>query len=247
VLYSAVPLPVDLADAMTNPAEPADVSELVPDAVEANITSTLDQLDGLVADDDTPGLSATVSTEPLLGNDSSDQIDDSTDPYLVTSTPDTPVAATIVMAVAPSPSDGSMQSISEGDILQLQESSIRSLGNGLAGQEIIVRSVGNGGTLYQNGVELVADASVSLTALEEGNVLFIPDLNYSGTVDVVFAQTEDSGGDDLAPESYTVEITVAEVADDGIAVVGDSLTPINGITPSGRRLRCSLRKAWRIH
>jgi len=100
VLYSAVPLPVDLADGVVESPEPADVSELVAESVEANVTSTLDQLDALVSDDETPELSSTVSTEPLAGsgvevmeNESSEQIDES---GLTPPTADTPVAATIV-------------------------------------------------------------------------------------------------------------------------------------------------------
>jgi len=126
VLYSAVPLPVDLADAVANPQEPVDVGDLAAGQVEANVTSTLDQLDDLIADEATPELSGTIFTKPLpddaserLGSDPYDPYETGEDPAESTSIPltvDAPVAANLRVAVF---GDFASFSINEGEVLQI--------------------------------------------------------------------------------------------------------------------------------
>jgi len=155
VLYSAVPLPVDLADAVANPQEPVDVGDLAAGQVEANVTSTLDQLDDLIADEATPELSGTIFTKPLpddaserLGSDPYDPYETGEDPAESTSIPltvDAPVAANLRVAVF---GDFASFSINEGEVLQILDTSLDPLG--VPGETLQVRSISAaGGTFFQ--------------------------------------------------------------------------------------------------
>ena len=239
VLYSAVPLPVDLADAVANPQEPVDVGDLAAGQVEANVTSTLDQLDDLIADEATPELSGTIFTKPLpddaserLGSDPYDPYETGEDPAESTSIPltvDAPVAANLRVAVF---GDFASFSINEGEVLQILDTSLDPLG--VPGETLQVRSISAaGGTFFQAGDVLEENDFISSTALENGDILFIPDVNFTGDLQQIVFDTE--GGIGNRPESYQVNISVLGAPDDGVAVLGDNLTPVGDteVFPSG--------------
>ena len=169
VLYSAVPLPVDMADGVVDTPEPADVCDLVPDSAEANATSTLDQLDALVSDDETPKLSATISTE-LFPDDVAD----------------TPVAATLV---AVSQDNGSTLPTSEGSIVQIRDTSLSAAG--VSGESVVLSNIDAGGTLYQKGSVVNAGDEVLVDNLRNGDVFLIPDLNFTGAINLTFVPGDD--------------------------------------------------------
>ncbi len=238
ILYSAVPLPIDLAEAVVDPQEPAEVGDLDPGSVEANMTSTLDHLDELVADDETPDLCSTVSTESLEGpladgfeNTLDASLDDSAESEFIPRTADTPVAASIVVAVpndfGQGPAVGSTAVIDEGDVVQILDTSLTP--GGIPGQTLELLSLEGAGTLYQEGVALNVGDPVSLTALRSGDVILIPEVDYAGNISIEFERT--SGGPSDAPSSYYVNVTVEGTADDGVAVIGDSLIPIDMPVP----------------
>ena len=214
VLYSASPIPMEMVDGMAEVPECPDVSEMAPQSAADSATSAMDQMDALLSDEVIPDPS-TMSNDPLQ-EPGSFQI---------------PEAGSV--------DSGSTIDVLEGDIVQILDTSlsINGLDSTNSGIELELSPTVPlvGGTLYQNGVEILAGDTISIDALQDGNTLLIPDVDFAGVIDVVIDVT-DNGGDTTLPINFSIDIAVAGVPDDGVAVVGDSLTPIGSvdvITPPG--------------
>lgn len=237
ILYSAVPMPVDMASVApdSSGAEAPDPFD-VP-ALESPVMHWSDGSDSEQAESEQTNGKRTASAERSVesnpendeGHVGGEVGDGEASDGEASDEANRPVAAGSG-TVPVSTSIGSSVTINEGDYLVITEESLIGGGNSIAnGTDVVFDLESDEGKVYLRGVELSGSNRFSVDDLRSGQVLYLPNLDFVGNDRFDFRFTDQSSNEQIA----RVDVTISGQPDDTFANVGDLLAPIQNTVGLG--------------
>ena len=225
VLYSAVPLPVDSVEAPVENAELEDVQFI---ETESNTPLPIGQAIaeeasvGFLAQDNYSTEYTATSAEATL--EDLEQLVNSIDQDDTVATEDLGPRTAMGLVEATPATAPNFFVLQEGQSFTID---FELLGNptesflGFGGQGFTLFQPPTSGLILVNGEPLeVGVGSVSPLEISDGQVIFVPDPSFVGNLE--FTLEDNSGG------VQTISLLYQGVADDGVAVLGDTFAPVDG-------------------
>ena len=226
VLYSAVPLPVDLAQPPSeSPDELIEAVELFEASdVEASLDFTFETVDHLIGDESfahqLTEVTEPVDTFPSLQSVAEIQIEpsDQDEAALFERSNERVTLAGSATAVAVM--NRTTVEIDEGDFVIFNAESFTSLGLS-ADDEITLVQEPLHGRLYGDSGEIAVNQTFTVGDLEDQDLVFVTDLNVTDNAELIFEPSDTS----VFSGNIRWEVIIEGVADDSIATVGDIFEP----------------------
>ena len=222
VLYSAVPLPVDNVEA---PVETTDLDDVPPLEIESNTTLPIGEV---IAEDTSShfiaeeiynaqyaATSADATLEDLEHLVNSIEHDDA-----VSTENDGPQTAMGLAEATPETSGVNFYRLQEGQSFPFTSSSLVDPGINYALGFYLVQEPSTG-TLFNNGQPVAQGEFVTRLAMDSGEVIYVPEVNFVGNVDFIIENFLGTVSDDIS-------VLYEGVADDGVAIFGDTFAPVDG-------------------